>query len=77
MIDSNILHYSVLEPLNVSRETFDDFEEFRSLILERNKKINLISQSSEEKSKGLSQNSWIIVLIILTSLSLLFWYSLS
>ena len=30
-----------------------------------------------EQSKGLSQNSWIIVLIILTSLSLLFWYSLS
>ena len=51
MIDSNILQYSVLEPLNVSRETFNDFEEFRSLILKRNKKINLISQSSEEKSK--------------------------
>ena len=32
---------------------------------------------SEKQSKGLSQNSWIIVLIILTSLSLLFWYSLS
>ena len=30
-----------------------------------------------EQSKGLSQNSWIIVLIILSSLSLLFWYSLS
>ena len=51
MIDSNILQYSVLEPLNVSRETFYDFEKFRHLILERNKKINLISQSSEEKSK--------------------------
>ena len=32
---------------------------------------------NENQSNGLSQNSWIIVLIILTSLSLLFWYSLS
>ncbi len=51
MINSNILQYSVLEPLNVSRETFKDFEEFRSLIISRNKKINLISRSSEEKAK--------------------------
>ncbi len=28
-------------------------------------------------NKGLSQNSWIVILVILTSLSLLFWYSLS
>ena len=34
-------------------------------------------ETTEKQSKGLSQNSWIIVLIILTSLSLLFWYSLS
>ncbi len=51
MINSNILQYSVLEPLNVSRETFKDFEEFRSLIISRNKKINLISKSTEEKAK--------------------------
>ena len=40
MIDSKILQYSVLEPLNVSRETFEDFEEYSSLILSRNKKIS-------------------------------------
>ena len=47
MIDSNILKYSKLEPLNVSRETFPELEEFRSLIIEKNKDINLISPSSE------------------------------
>ena len=35
------------------------------------------AEVNTEQSKGLSQNSWIIVLIILTSLSLLFWYSLT
>tara|TARA_Y100001970_G_scaffold135362_1_gene166652 strand:+ start:4537 stop:5172 length:636 start_codon:yes stop_codon:yes gene_type:complete len=47
LIDSNIIEYSKLEPLNVSRETFPELEEFRSLILERNKDINLISSKSE------------------------------
>ncbi len=51
MIDSNTLQYSVLETLNVSRETFDDFEKFRELILLKNKKMNLISQSTEKNSK--------------------------
>ena len=51
MIDSNILEYSKLEPLNVSRETFPELEEFRSLILEKNKDINLISSNSEEISR--------------------------
>ena len=31
----------------------------------------------DEKSKGLKQTTWITILVILTSLSLLFWYSLS
>ena len=48
MIDSKILQYSVLEPLNVSRETFEDFEEYSSLILSRNKKINLIGRDTEK-----------------------------
>ena len=48
MIDSKILQYSVLEPLNVSRETFEDFEEYSSLILSRNKKINLIGRGTEK-----------------------------
>lgn len=51
MIDSNILEYSKLEPLNVSRETFPELEEFRTLILEKNKDINLISSKSEEISR--------------------------
>ena len=48
MIDSNILKYSKLDPLRVSHETYFEFEELRSLILEKNKKINLISSSTEE-----------------------------
>ena len=51
MIDSNILEYSKLEPLNVSRETFPELEEFRSLILKKNKEINLISYKTEEISR--------------------------
>ena len=51
MIDSNILEYSKLEPLNVSRETFPELEEFRTLILEKNKEINLISSNTEVISR--------------------------
>ena len=51
MIDSNILKYSVLETLNVSRETFPDLEEFRNLIIEKNKQINLISENTIENSR--------------------------
>ncbi len=51
MIDSNILDYSKLETLNVSRETFPELEEFRSLILKKNKEINLISANTEQISK--------------------------
>ena len=51
MIDSNILNYSCLEPLNVSRETFPDLEKFREIIIKRNKDINLISRKTEPISK--------------------------
>ena len=51
MIDSNILNYSCLEPLNVSRETFPDLEKFREIILRKNKDINLISKKTEQISK--------------------------
>ena len=51
MIDSNILNYSCLEPLNVSRETFPDLEKFRQIIIEKNKDINLISKQTEQISK--------------------------
>ena len=51
MIDSNILNYSCLETLNVSRETFPDLERFREIIIEKNKDINLISKQTEKVSK--------------------------
>ena len=50
MIESNLKKYSELETLNVSRETFPALEEFRSLLLTENKKINLISKSTEKDS---------------------------
>ena len=49
MIDSNILEYKNLEPLNVSRETFPKFEAFCDLLKRENNKINLISKSSEKE----------------------------
>ena len=52
MIDSNFLNYSCLEPLNVSRETFPELEQFRKTILEKNKDINLISKHTEHSSKA-------------------------
>jgi len=51
LIDSNIINYSKLEPLNVPRETFPDLEEFRSLIIEKNKEINLIGSNTENNSR--------------------------
>ena len=50
MIESILKKYSQLETLNVSRETFPALEEFRSLLLSENKKINLISKSTEKES---------------------------
>ena len=49
MIDSNILQYKNLEPLNVSRETFPQFEAFCELLKKENNKINLISKSTEKE----------------------------
>ena len=46
MIDSNILEYKNLEPLNVSRETFPQFEAYCDLLQKENRKINLISKST-------------------------------
>ena len=51
MIDSNFLEYAKLEPLNVSRETFPELDEFRSLILKKNKEINLVSCNTEGVSR--------------------------
>ena len=49
-MDQEILNsYSRINHLNVSRETFLDFENFISMILEKNKKINIISQNTASK----------------------------
>ena len=50
MIESNLKKYSQLETLNVSRETFPALEKFRLLLIDENKKINLISKSTEKDS---------------------------
>ena len=48
MIDSDIIKFSQLGTLNVSRETFKELEEFGSSIIKRNQEINLISSSTEK-----------------------------
>jgi 16S rRNA (guanine527-N7)-methyltransferase len=49
-MDQEILNsYSKLNHLNVPRETFLDFENYISMILEKNKKINIISQNTASK----------------------------
>jgi 16S rRNA (guanine527-N7)-methyltransferase len=49
-MDQEILNsYSKLNDLNVSRETFLDFENYVSMIIEKNKKINIISQKTSSK----------------------------
>src|SRR6056300_86835 len=49
-MDQEILNsYSKIKHLNVSRETFLDFEKYISMILEKNKKINIISKNTASK----------------------------
>jgi 16S rRNA (guanine527-N7)-methyltransferase len=49
-MDHEILNsYSRLNHLNVSRETFPDFENYISMVIEKNKKINLISEKTASK----------------------------
>ena len=49
-MDQEILNsYSKLDNLNVPRETFLDFENYISMIIEKNKKINIISQNTSSK----------------------------
>ena len=50
-MDQEIINsYSKLSGLNVSRETFLDFESYISMILQKNEKINLISDKFSEKN---------------------------
>ena len=49
-MDQEILNsYSRINHLNVSRETFLDFENYISMILKKNEKINIISQNTSSK----------------------------
>jgi len=49
-MDQEILNfYSRLNHLNVSRETFLDFENYISMIIKKNKKINLIGEKTASK----------------------------
>ncbi|MDC1078384.1 class I SAM-dependent methyltransferase [Candidatus Pelagibacter sp.] len=49
-MDQEILNsYSKLNQLNVSRETFLDFENYISMILEKNKELNIISKNTASK----------------------------
>jgi 16S rRNA (guanine527-N7)-methyltransferase len=49
-MDPEILNsYFKLNHLNVSRETFLDFENYITMILEKNKKINIISKNTASK----------------------------
>ncbi|MDB3970238.1 class I SAM-dependent methyltransferase, partial [Candidatus Pelagibacter sp.] len=50
-MDQEILNsYSKLYDLNVSRETFLDFEKYISMIIKKNKKINIISKKTSSKN---------------------------
>ena len=50
-MDQDIINsYSKLSELNVSRETFSDFESYLSMIIESNEKINLISNKFNKKN---------------------------
>ena len=42
--------YSLLDQLNVSRETYLDFENYLSMIIKKNKEINIISRVDSEKN---------------------------
>jgi len=49
-MDQQIINsYSRINHLNVSRETFLDFENYISMILEKNEKINIIGQNTASK----------------------------
>ena len=48
MIDSNFFKNSELNIKNVSRETFNDLNEYVNLVVHKNKEINMISKSSEK-----------------------------
>ena len=48
-MDEILKNYSLLNQANVSRETFLDLEKFISMIIEKNKEINIISEKTAKK----------------------------
>ena len=48
-MDEIIKKYPLLNQLNVSRETYNDFEKFISMIIDKNEEINIISKKTSQK----------------------------
>jgi len=74
-MDQEIINsYSKMKDLNVSRETFLDFEEFISLINKKNKEINLISkkigENIEIRERHVIDSAQIIDFIDLNSITI-------
>jgi len=74
-MDQEIINlYSKIKGLNVSRETFIDFEEFISLVNKKNKEINLISKKTGEnieiRERHVVDSAQIIDFINLNSISI-------
>ena len=57
-MDEIFIKYPLIKKLNVSRETCLDFEKFTSMILDKNKEINIVS--SENANKDIIMNRHII-----------------
>ena len=51
-MDQNYDNYLILDKFNVPRETFSELDEFKELIIEKNKEINLISTKSINNSRN-------------------------
>jgi 16S rRNA (guanine527-N7)-methyltransferase len=51
-MDQNYDNYLILDKFNVPRETFSELDEFKELIIEKNKEINLISSKTINNLKN-------------------------
>ena len=51
-MDQNYDNYHILDKFNVPRETFSELDEFKELIIEKNKEINLISSKTINNLKN-------------------------
>ena len=51
-MDQNYDNYQILGKFNVPRETFSELDEFKELIIKKNKEINLISQKTISNLKN-------------------------